>query len=206
MILTIKGLPPEITVEGTLRVRDGAIIGTYTGTELISRPGVYEFNIGTPTVGDYEFDTIEPLGFWVVRIINNTVTVSDDWLIVDHITPVIILPEIILSTSIIGRLANSIFKFYNNEEKNFVVMLSDLVGVATFEGLEMEFLVEDSEGTDVMTVTNLQSNTNALLITTTPTNMVDEDYCPLTWSLRVISTGFVLGSGLAIQMYAATVD
>jgi hypothetical protein len=115
-------------------------------------------------------------------------------------TTVVICPEAfpINPATLVGKKLS----YYNDEEKEFAITLLNEDGTEyTFDGTELDFVIEDCDRNELAEVLGISSVTNTLTVTIPAIPPQEKDCCG-TWSLRIAATGETLASHPAIQKYS----
>lgn len=97
------------------------------------------------------------------------------------------------------NLEGSEITIYNEEIRTVLLVVTS----GTFGDVPVKFVIEDDEGTELVLVENLQSDTNTLIVTI-PALDYPQGCCRPTWSVRRMSGNTVITSGTVFIKYAAT--
>jgi hypothetical protein len=86
---------------------------------------------------------------------------------------------------------------HNEEVRTVLLMLTS----GTFGDVPVKFTIEDSDGNELVLIENLQSPTNALIVTI-PSIDYPQGCCRPSWSVRRMSGNTVVTSGTILVKYA----
>jgi|JI9StandDraft_1071089.scaffolds.fasta_scaffold211978_2 hypothetical protein len=169
------------------------------GTAITNRPGHFQFSLTGIAAGDYVVVSANPIGTWTIRITATQVLISDTWNDLEQ-TQITISPLSfnITPSAVSGR---NRLTFYNSGEHPITITRTD---GQNFDGTSMTFVIERSDGSDLVRVTGLTSLTNSVAVTIPATayNAGPDKK----WSLRKASNDQVILHGPAIMEYVAIED
>lgn len=169
------------------------------GTAITNRSGHFQFSLSGIPAGDYVVVSANPLGTWCIRITATQVLVSETWADLEQ-TQITISPLSfnITPATVTGR---NRLTFYNDGLHPVTITRTD---GQNFDGTSMTFVIERSDGSDLVRITGLTSLTNSILVNipaTTYNAGPDKK-----WSLRKASNDQVILHGPAIMEYVAIED
>ncbi len=169
------------------------------GTAVTNRPGHYSFDLTGIAIGDYIVVSASPLGTWSIRISSTQVLVSETFTDLEQ-TSISISPQTfnVSSGTVSGR---NRLTFYNDGLHPVTITRTD---GQNFDGNAMTFVIELSNRTDLVRVTELTSTTNSVLVNIPAVafNATPDKR----WSLRRSSNDQVIMFGPAIMEYVAIED
>jgi len=169
------------------------------GTAITNRTAHYQFDLTGIAAGDYIVVSASPLGTWSIRITATQILISETFSDLEQ-TNITISPLSfnITPSAVSGR---NRLTFYNDGAHPITITRTD---GQNFDGTSMTFVIERSDGSDLVRVTGLTSLTNSVAVTipaTTYNSGPDKK-----WSLRKASNDQVLLHGPAIMEYVAIED
>lgn len=166
------------------------------GTPVANRPGHTVFDITTIPDGEYYAITDNPLGTWCIKKLNNKLSIADSFDGMVGTQQLSILPQGFANIGNNVGVSKRLI-FYNDGIDTTSITLVNGV----FDGESMKLVIERSDKTDLVVVTDLVSTTNTVVVTLPSVPM--DDTPNKRWSLRNQATGAVILEGPAEMRYAA---